>query len=198
VLHFAVCTTPMAPSRPPPHPNAQHEQGQRRLGSLKLPRRWRRLRGQERPRGQPHIIAGSPDRQRCQSVQPAAPRKTSLPANANLQRAAFCVRHRLGNGRRPVANGRQRRTSGAKAPSAECSTQLLGAPMLDHAPRGLTNHEIAEKLGLKLGTIKHYMTKVFRKMRLPIACKRSSPRKLFLMSMASARCRTRASTQLTT
>jgi hypothetical protein len=112
-----------------------------------------------------HIIAGSPDRQRCQSVQPAAPRKTSLPANANLQRAAFCVRHRLGNGPRPVANGRQRRTSGAKAPSAECITQLLGARMLDHAPRGLTNHEIAEKLGLKVGTIKHYMTKVFRKMK---------------------------------
>ena len=37
--------------------------------------------------------------------------------------------------------------------------------MLDHASRGLSNHEIAEKLGLKVGTIKHYMTKVFRKMK---------------------------------
>jgi DNA-binding NarL/FixJ family response regulator len=35
--------------------------------------------------------------------------------------------------------------------------------MLDHASRGLTNYEIAEKLGLKVSTIKHYMTRVFRK-----------------------------------
>jgi DNA-binding NarL/FixJ family response regulator len=37
--------------------------------------------------------------------------------------------------------------------------------MLDHAAKGLTNHEIAEKLGLKVSTIKHYMTRVFRKMQ---------------------------------
>jgi DNA-binding NarL/FixJ family response regulator len=37
--------------------------------------------------------------------------------------------------------------------------------MLDHASKGLTNHEIAEKLGLKVSTIKHYMTRVFRKMK---------------------------------
>lgn len=37
--------------------------------------------------------------------------------------------------------------------------------MLDHVSKGLTNHEIAEKLGLKVGTIKHYMTKAFRKMK---------------------------------
>lgn len=36
--------------------------------------------------------------------------------------------------------------------------------MLDHASKGLTNLEIAEKLGLKVGTVKHYMTKLFRKM----------------------------------
>jgi DNA-binding NarL/FixJ family response regulator len=35
--------------------------------------------------------------------------------------------------------------------------------MLDHASKGLTNHEIAEKLGLKEGTVKHYMTRLFRK-----------------------------------
>jgi hypothetical protein len=37
--------------------------------------------------------------------------------------------------------------------------------MLDHASKGLTNHEIAEKLGLKVSTIKHYMPRVFRKMK---------------------------------
>jgi len=37
--------------------------------------------------------------------------------------------------------------------------------MLDHAAMGLTNHEIAEELGLKVSTIKHYMTRVFRKMK---------------------------------
>src|SRR5262249_31596886 len=37
--------------------------------------------------------------------------------------------------------------------------------LLDHAALGLTNHEIAEKLGLKVSTIKHYMTSVYRKMK---------------------------------
>jgi len=37
--------------------------------------------------------------------------------------------------------------------------------MLDHVSRGLTNHEIAEKLGLKVSTIKHYMTRLFKKMK---------------------------------
>jgi DNA-binding NarL/FixJ family response regulator len=37
--------------------------------------------------------------------------------------------------------------------------------MLEHASKGLTNYEIAEKLGLKVSTIKHYMTRVFRKMK---------------------------------
>jgi len=37
--------------------------------------------------------------------------------------------------------------------------------MLDHASKGLTNHEIAEKLGLKVGTVKHYMTRLFRKIK---------------------------------
>jgi DNA-binding NarL/FixJ family response regulator len=36
--------------------------------------------------------------------------------------------------------------------------------MLDHASQGLTNHEIAEKLGLKVSTIKHYMTSLYKKM----------------------------------
>jgi DNA-binding NarL/FixJ family response regulator len=37
--------------------------------------------------------------------------------------------------------------------------------MLDHASQGLTNHEIADKLGLKVSTIKHYMTRLFKKMK---------------------------------
>jgi two-component system, NarL family, nitrate/nitrite response regulator NarL len=37
--------------------------------------------------------------------------------------------------------------------------------MLDHASQGLTNHEIAAKLGLKVGTIKHYMTSLYKKMK---------------------------------
>jgi two-component system, NarL family, nitrate/nitrite response regulator NarL len=37
--------------------------------------------------------------------------------------------------------------------------------MLEHASKGLTNYEIAEKLGLKVSTIKHYMTRVFRKVK---------------------------------
>jgi len=37
--------------------------------------------------------------------------------------------------------------------------------MLDHASQGLTNYEIAAKLGLKEGTIKHYMTSLYKKMK---------------------------------
>jgi DNA-binding NarL/FixJ family response regulator len=37
--------------------------------------------------------------------------------------------------------------------------------MLDHASQGLTNHEIAAKLGLKVSTIKHYMTNLYKKMQ---------------------------------
>jgi DNA-binding NarL/FixJ family response regulator len=36
--------------------------------------------------------------------------------------------------------------------------------MLKHASQGLTNHEIADKLGLKVSTIKHYMTRMYKKM----------------------------------
>ena len=38
--------------------------------------------------------------------------------------------------------------------------------MVDHALKGLTNREIADLLGLKLGTIKHYMTRTFKKMKV--------------------------------
>jgi DNA-binding NarL/FixJ family response regulator len=37
--------------------------------------------------------------------------------------------------------------------------------MLDHVSQGLTNHEIAAKLGLKVSTIKHYMTSLYKKMK---------------------------------
>src|SRR5262249_53584946 len=37
--------------------------------------------------------------------------------------------------------------------------------MLKHASQGLTNNEIADKLGLKVSTIKHYMTSMYKKMK---------------------------------
>jgi DNA-binding NarL/FixJ family response regulator len=37
--------------------------------------------------------------------------------------------------------------------------------ILDHASQGLTNHEIAAKLGLKVSTIKHYTTSLYKKMK---------------------------------
>ena len=38
--------------------------------------------------------------------------------------------------------------------------------VLDHLAEGLTNEEIADRLGLNTRTIKHYLTGVFRKMRV--------------------------------
>src|SRR5262245_15680241 len=38
--------------------------------------------------------------------------------------------------------------------------------MLDHVSKGLTNQEIADRLGLTVGTVKHYVGHLFRKMRV--------------------------------
>jgi len=52
-----------------------------------------------------------------------------------------------------------------KAPRKRTTLSYREQQMLDHATKGLTNHEIAEKLGLKVGTVKHYMTRLFRKIQ---------------------------------
>jgi DNA-binding NarL/FixJ family response regulator len=38
--------------------------------------------------------------------------------------------------------------------------------ILDHVSKGLTNKEIADRLGLTVGTIKHYVTQLFKKMNV--------------------------------
>ena len=38
--------------------------------------------------------------------------------------------------------------------------------LLDHITKGYTNQEIANKLGLTVGTIKVYLTHLFKKMRV--------------------------------
>jgi DNA-binding NarL/FixJ family response regulator len=38
--------------------------------------------------------------------------------------------------------------------------------LLEHITKGLTNEEIAKKLGLSLGTIKYYISQLFKKMRV--------------------------------
>ena len=43
---------------------------------------------------------------------------------------------------------------------------LRDKQMLGHLARGLTNQEIARSLGMNVRTIKHYLTQVFRKMRV--------------------------------
>ena len=50
-------------------------------------------------------------------------------------------------------------------PAQRATLSYREQQMLEHASKGLTNHEIAEQLGLKVSTIKHYMTRVFRKMK---------------------------------
>jgi two-component system, NarL family, nitrate/nitrite response regulator NarL len=57
---------------------------------------------------------------------------------------------------------------GPLAPKERCEERLSfrEQQMVDHALKGLTNKEIADLLGLKVGTIKHYMTKTFKKMKV--------------------------------
>lgn len=38
--------------------------------------------------------------------------------------------------------------------------------LLDHITKGYTNQEIAERLGLSIGTTKFYLTQLFKKMRV--------------------------------
>lgn len=38
--------------------------------------------------------------------------------------------------------------------------------ILAHVSKGLTNKEIADRLGLTVGTIKHYVTQLFKKMNV--------------------------------
>jgi LuxR family maltose regulon positive regulatory protein len=37
---------------------------------------------------------------------------------------------------------------------------------LSHVSKGLTNKEIADRLGLTVGTIKHYVSQLFKKMNV--------------------------------
>ncbi len=57
---------------------------------------------------------------------------------------------------------------GPLAPKERCKARLSyrEQQMVDHAQKGLTNKEIADLLGLKVGTIKHYMTSAFKKMQV--------------------------------
>jgi DNA-binding NarL/FixJ family response regulator len=61
---------------------------------------------------------------------------------------------------------------GAKALDAKVDSRRNGAfnrreqQLLEHITKGLTNDEIAEKLGLSRGTIKYYLSQLFKKMRV--------------------------------
>src|SRR5262245_24671932 len=61
---------------------------------------------------------------------------------------------------------------GAKAFEANGEAKTNGAfsrreqQLLEHITKGLTNDEIAEKLGLSRGTIKYYLSQLFKKMRV--------------------------------
>jgi DNA-binding NarL/FixJ family response regulator len=61
---------------------------------------------------------------------------------------------------------------GANALEAKGDSKRNGAfsrreqQLLEHITKGLTNDEIAEKLGLSRGTIKYYLSQLFKKMRV--------------------------------
>jgi len=57
--------------------------------------------------------------------------------------------------------GRDARATKDKARSVGASSNFSST-----SPRGLTNEEIAEKLGLSHGTIKYYISQLFKKMRV--------------------------------
>jgi hypothetical protein len=128
VRHFAVLSdTKCLPSHPRPRPSAQHEQGQRRLGSLKWPRRWRRLRGQvtSRPAAHHRQIV----RLLAQSERPAGGREENVAACQCEPAARFL--------RSPSVW--QRSSAGAPKMSRRSATSVVLWPrrLAITAPRGI-------------------------------------------------------------